>query len=214
VNVISENWIYLLRAAENTVWLSAISIAISLVLGTLIGVLASFRVFPFALINQIGVVLVRGIPLLVILYFVYFSLPLLKVFIDPYPTAIIGLSLYFTFFVSEVVRGTVLSVPRGQIDAARSIGLSFWRRVRLVILPIASRAAIPPLINLAIILVKGTSYASVISVWELTTASSEVAQRTIAPFQVYGFALLIYFVICFGLTSLARYAEARLSFQH
>lgn len=214
MHIIAENWLYLLRAAENTIWLSAISITISLALGTLIGVLAAFRIFPFGLLNQAGVFLVRGIPVLVVLYFIYFSLPLLRIYIDPYPTAIIGLSLYFTFFVSEVIRGTVLSVPRGQIDAAKSIGLSFWRRVRLVILPIASRAAIPPLINLAIILVKGTSYASVISVWELTTASSEVAQRTIAPFQVYGFALFLYFVICFALTSLARYAENRLRFQH
>lgn len=214
MNVIIDNAPYMLKAAENTLWLSAASIAISLLFGTIIGVLAAFRFWPVVVLNQVGVFSVRGIPVLVVLYFIYFSLPLIHIDADPYSTAVIGLSLYFTFFVSEVVRGAVVAIPRGQIDAGKSIGLSFWARVRLVILPIASRAAIPPLINIAIILIKGTSYASVISAWELTTASTEVAQRTIAPFQIYGFALFIYFVICFALTSLARFAERRLQFQH
>lgn len=214
MNIIIDNAPYLLKAAGNTLWLSAVSLGISLVFGTIIGVLAAFRFWPIVILNQIGVYSVRGIPLLVVLYFIYFSLPLIHVDIDPYSTAVIGLSIYFTFFISEVVRGAVVAIPRGQIDAGKSIGLSFWARVRLVILPIASRTAIPPLINVAIILIKGTSYASVISAWELTTASTEVAQRTIAPFQVYGFALFLYFVICFGLTTLARSAERRLGFQH
>jgi polar amino acid transport system permease protein len=214
MHVIAENWPYLVRAALETVWLSAVSIAISLLLGTPIGVLSAFGVRAVAVLNQAGVLLVRGIPVLVALYFTFFSLPLLGIYIDAYSTAVIALSLYFTFFVSEIVRGTVTSVPRGQIDAGKSIGLSFWARARLVILPIASRAALPPLINVAITVVKATSYASVISAWELASASNEVAQRTVAPFQIYGLTLFLYFVICFALTSMARRVEARLAFRH
>jgi His/Glu/Gln/Arg/opine family amino acid ABC transporter permease subunit len=214
MNLIVENFPYLAKAALETVWLSAVSIAISIALGTPIGVLAAFGVRPIIVLNQIGVLLVRGIPVLVIIYFTFFSLPLIKVFIDPYSTAVIALSGYFTFFVSEIVRGTVASVPRGQIDAGKSIGLSFWRRARLIVLPIASRAALPPLINVCITVVKATSYATVISAWELATASNEVAQRTVAPFQIYGVALFLYFVICFALTRLAGLAEARLAFKH
>lgn len=214
MHVIADNWQYLVRGAVQTVWLSAVSIAISVVLGTIVGTLAAFRVRPVVILNQIGVLLVRGIPVLVVLYFTFFSLPLLKIYIDPYSTAVIALSAYFTFFVSEIVRGTVASVPRGQVDAGKSIGLGFWSRARLIVLPIASRAALPPLINVSITIVKATSYASVISAWELASAASEVAQRTVAPFQIYGLALAIYFVICFALTSLARRAEARLQFRY
>lgn len=214
MNIIIENFPYLAKAAFGTVWLSAVSIAISVAIGTPIGMLAAFRVRPVMALNQMGVLLVRGIPVLVILYFTYFSLPLIKVFIDPYSTAVIALSAYFTFFVSEIVRGTVASVPRGQIDAGKSLGLSFWRRARLIVLPFASRAALPPLINVAITVVKATSYATVISAWELATASNEVAQRTVAPFQIYGVALFLYFVICFALTRLAGIAERRLAFKH
>src|SRR5579875_3691873 len=139
MHVIADNWPYLTRAALGTLWLSAVSIAVSVALGT-----------------PIGVLLVRGIPVLVVLYFTFFSLPLIGLYIDAYSTAVIALSLYFTFFVSEVVRGTVASVPRGQIDAAKSIGLSFWSRARLIVLPIASRAALPPLINVSITIVKST----------------------------------------------------------
>ena len=214
MHIILENWPYLTKAALETVWLSAVSIAISLVLGTPIGVLAAFDVKPVVVLNQIGVLLVRGIPVLVIIYFTFFSLPLIGFYIDAYSTAVIALSLYFTFFVSEVVRGPVAAVPRGQIDAGKSIGLSFWKRTRLIVLPIASRAALPPLINVSITVVKATAYASVISAWELASASNEVAQRTVAPFQVYGFALFLYFLICFALTRLAGVAENRLSFKH
>lgn len=214
MHVIADNWQYLVRAGVQTVWLSAVSIAISMVCGTFIGVLAGFRVRAVVIFNQIGVLLVRGIPVLVVIYFLFFSLPLLRVYIDAYSTAVLALSAYFTFFVSEIVRGTVASVPRGQVDAGKSIGLGFWARARLIILPFASRAALPPLINVCITVIKATSYASVISAWELATASTEVAQRTVAPFQVYGFALLIYFVICFALTRLAARAEARLAFKY
>ena len=213
MHAITDNLPYLLRAAVNTLWLSAVSIAISVTLGTLIGVAAAFRVRVVAILNQLCVIVVRGVPLLVILYGMYYGLPSLGWRIDADGTAIVGLSLYFTFFVSEVVRGAVLAVPREQVNAAKSIGLSFWQRVWLVILPQASRSALPPLINLGVILVKGTSYASVISVWELASASTEIAQQTIAPFQVYGFSLLLYFVICFLLTQAGRSAEAKLHYK-
>jgi len=214
MHVIAENWPYLTKAALETIWLSVVSIAISVTLGTPIGVLSAFGVKPVVVLNQIGVLLVRGIPVLVVLYFMFFSLPLIKLYIDAYSTAVISLSLYFTFFVSEVVRGAVAAVPRGQIEAGKSIGLSFWERALLIVLPIASRAALPPLINVSITVVKATAYASVISAWELASASSEVAQRTVAPFQVYGFALFLYFLICFALTRLASVAENKLAFKH
>ncbi|HVA37016.1 MAG TPA: amino acid ABC transporter permease [Candidatus Dormibacteraeota bacterium] len=211
MHVIADNWPYLLRAAVNTLWMAAVSIAVSTVAGMLFGIGCAVGVRVVRVVNAVAVWIVRGVPLLVVLFVVYYSLP---ADLSPYVAAIVALSFYFTFFVSEVVRGAIQAIPRGQVEAAKSVGLSFWQRMRLVILPQAVRAAVPPLMNLWVILVKGTAYASVISAWELTTASTEVAQRTVAPFPVYGFAMLVYFFICFALTRIGRAAEARLRYQH
>ncbi|MGH7706349.1 MAG: amino acid ABC transporter permease [Vulcanimicrobiaceae bacterium] len=211
MHVIIDNWAYLARAAVNTLWISVVCIAISTVFGAFFGVAAAYHIRVLDQINRACVWVVRGVPLLVVLFAGYFSMP---PSVSPYVTAVATLSAYFTFFISEVVRGTVAAVPRGQLEAAKSVGLSFWKRVWLVVLPQALRTALPPVINVWVVLVKGTAYASVISVWELTTASSEVAQRTVEPFQVYGFTILIYFIICFPMTQLGRIAEARFHFKH
>src|SRR5579872_7513514 len=121
MEVVVQNAAYLLKAALNTVWLSLTSMAVSLALGTLIGVLTAYRVKVVVVLNAVGVTIVRGVPLLVALYFSYYTLPLLHLNVDAYSTAVIGLSMYFTFFVSEVIRGAVESIPRGQIDAAKAI---------------------------------------------------------------------------------------------
>src|SRR5579872_2423740 len=194
-----DDLLYLLRASLNTLALSLISIGISTLLGVLIGVVCAFRVPIIPILNAIFVGFVRGVPLLVVIFAIYYSAPAFGIDIDPFAAAVTGLSFYFTFFVSEIVRGAVGAVPRGQFDAAYSLGLTFWQRARLVILPQALRSALPPMINTWLILVKGSAFASVIGVWELTTASTELAQRTVAPFQVYGASMLIYFAICFTL---------------
>lgn len=214
MHVIAENWLYLARAAVNSASLAVLCIVVSTTLGVFIGVASSLRWRLIEGLTFLFVVIVRGVPLLVVLFTIYYSLPTFGWYIDPYPAAVIGLSFYFTFFISEVVRGAINAIPRGQVEAAKSLGLSFWKRACYVILPQALRAALPPIINLWVILVKGTSYASVISVWELTLASREVAQRTVAPFQIFGLAMLIYFVICFLLTRLGSYAEARFYYKH
>ncbi len=207
MHVIAANWQYLLRASVNTLWLAVSGILISTALGTLVGVGCAVGVRAARYLNMVGVGIVRGVPLIVMLFLMYYSLP---ADISPYLAALVALSFYFTFFISEVIRGAILAIPLGQMEAAKSIGLTFWKRMWLVILPQAFRSAIPPLMNLWIVLIKGTTYASVIGVWELMTASTEVSQRTDAPFQVYGFDLVMFFVICYALTRIGRVAEARL----
>lgn len=208
-----DDLLYLLRASLSTLALSLISISVSTVLGVLIGVACAFRVPIIPVFNTICVGFVRGVPLLVVIFAIYYSAPAFGFDIDPFAAAVVGLSFYFTFFASEIIRGAIAGVPRGQFDAANSIGLSFWQRARLVILPQALRSALPPMINTWLILVKGSAFASVIGVWELTTASTELAQRTVAPFQVYGASMMIYFAICFALARCGSFAEKRLRFQ-
>ena len=120
------------------------------------------------------------------------------------------MSLYFGAFMSEVFRAALASVPRGQWDAGRALGMHGRWLMGIVIVPQALRLAGPPFINTCIQLVKGTSLVSVIGLTELTLAGREVVERTLAPFQVFGGVALIYLVICYSLSLCGKALETRL----
>lgn len=212
MHVLVANLPYLMRAAVQTVILAIIAIAGSTVIGVVLGALA---VVAGRVVRGVLFVLsfvVRGIPLLVLLFLIYFGLPAFKIYIPNLTAAAAGLIFYFSFFVAEAVRGAILAVPRSQTESAVALGLNRYKRLRFVILPQALRTAIPPTMNIWVILVKGTSYASIISVWELTLASKEVVERTLAPFQIFAVAMVTYFVICFALTRIGDRIERSLSY--
>lgn len=185
---------------------------IAFVLGLLIALtVALVRIVPrkslwhkvLYMIARIYVSAIRGTPMLVQLFIIFYGLPSVGIKLDPFPTAIIAFSLNVGAYASETVRAAILSIPKGQWEAGTSVGLSYAQTFRYVILPQAFRVSIPPLSNTFISLVKETSLASLVLVTELFKEAQIVAARTYEFMLVYIEAAIIYWVICL-LLSLAQ----------
>jgi polar amino acid transport system permease protein len=200
---------YLFRGAGMTLLMAGASVVPATLLGI---VLALVHVFGRRLARsalQAYLFIIRGIPLLVLLTFVYYLLPLTGIDLPPFWGVVVVMSLYYAAFMSEVFRAGIESLPQAQWDAARSLGMTRHLMLRIVIFPQALRLAAPPFVSLCVNLVKATSLVSIVGLWELTMASREVVERTLAPFQIFIGAALIYFVICYTLALYGRYLERR-----
>ena len=153
---------------------------------------------------------VRGTPLLVQLFVIFYGLPSIGVVIDPWPSAIIAFSINVGGYAAEVIRAAILSVPKGQWEAAYMIGMSRRLALRRTILPQAARVSVPPLSNTFISLVKDTSLASLILVTELFRRAQEIAAFSQEFMLLYLEAALVYWVICLGLSFVQSSLEKRL----
>jgi len=212
--VLIENFWYLVRGAGFTVLLSIATVIPSTVIGVLTALL---RIFGGPLLRRLmGVYLyiVRGVPLLVLLFFMYFVLPFSGIDLPPVLGGILVMSIYFGAFMSEVFRAAILSLPKAQWDAARSLGMPRSLMLRIVIFPQVFRVVAPPFVNTCVLLIKSTSLVSIISMWELTLAGREVAERTFAPLQIFGGVAALYFVLCYSLSRYGLYLEERTRFVH
>src|SRR5437867_12384326 len=210
VQVVVQTLPYLLRGTLSTVAIAAAVIVVGTAGGVALGLL---RFAPWRGVGAVVawlVELVRAVPLLLLLFFIFFGLPALAIRIPTFPAAVLAMSLWMAANTAEVVRGGVQSIPRGQYEAARSLGLGWLRTLRFVILPQAMRRMLPPFVGLCTILVKDTSLAAIIGVFELTRAAQETIERTLRSFEIYGAAAVIYFALCFPLTRLAARLELRL----
>ncbi len=161
-------------------------------------------------IARIYVSAIRGTPLLVQLFIIFYGLPTIGIIIDPFPSAIIGFSLNVGAYASEIIRAAILSIPKGQWEAGYSIGMSYPQTLKRIILPQASRVSIPPLSNTFISLVKDTSLASMILVTEMFRRAQEIAATNYEFLLLYMQAALIYWVICFLLSIAQGRIEKRL----
>jgi His/Glu/Gln/Arg/opine family amino acid ABC transporter permease subunit len=177
----SEYWQLIGQGTLLTLWLTAASALLSLLIGTLIGVL---RVTPVALLRTLAfnyTEFFHNIPLLTVLFFIYFGLPNTGLRLNAVTGAIWGLGLYTAAYVAEVMRAGLSTLSKGDILAARALGLSFFQTLRYVQLPQALRTIMPPLGALLIALLKNTSLAGAISVPELLSQAGFVGNRTFNP---------------------------------
>jgi polar amino acid transport system permease protein len=154
--------------------------------------------------------LFQGTPLLIQLFLCFFGLALVGLDLPPLAAAAVALTLYAAAFLSEIWRGAVDSVPRGQWEAARSLALSWPQQLRLVILPQALRVAIAPTVGFLVQVVKGTALASVIGFVELTKAGSMISNATFKPFVVFSCVALLYFALCFPVSLYAKNLERKI----
>lgn len=200
---------YLIEAATRTVMLSAVVIVVSTAVGLVGGVVS----VVFGAIAQVVVLalvyVLRGVPILVQLFLVYFGLPFFGIRVSPYVVAVIAISLHMGALMTEVFRGSLLALPRSQAEGGLALGMTPLMLMREVLLPQALRVALPPYVSLIPVTVKATALASVISIWELTLASKEIANRTLDTFEVFGIAFVMYFVICYPFTWLGRRFERK-----
>jgi len=193
-----------------TIPLTALSFVLGLSLALVVALMRLSKVGPVSALARAYVSVIRGTPLLLQLFIVFYGLPSFGLTIDPFPSAVIALTLNVAAYASEVVRASILAVPRGQWEAASSIGMDHRTTLRRVVLPQASRVAVPPLSNTLISLVKDTSLASTILVTELLRKAQEIAAPTFQFFTLYAVAAIYYWVVCLGLSVLQTRTEERL----
>jgi polar amino acid transport system permease protein len=154
----------------------------------------------------------RGVPLVMVIFWFWFILPVvLRIPLPEYGIALAAFVVFEAAYLGEIVRAGIQSVPRGQIDAAASIGLSSAQTMRHVVLPQALRNMIPALVTQFIVLFKDTSLASIIGYVDLTKAAQIVNNREIRPFELYIFIAVVYWLCTYAMSRYARYLERRLA---
>lgn len=208
------DWQDLMPLAEGA-WLTIQLCAVSGILGVIFGlVLGIARTSPSRTARWISTVYiscVRGIPVLVIIFFVFFGIPLLFPGLEPdkFSSAVIALTCFAGAYVAEIVRGSIEAVAKGQSEAADALGLDYWRKLRYVILPQAVKIMVPPGIGFLIGLVKDSSLVTVTGLLELTHAGNVVTNLTGDPIKTFLVVAAMYFVICYGISRLGRLYEKR-----
>ena len=217
-DVVFNNFEYLLVGAwpngplgglALTIYLALLGIFFAFWLGLALGLmrLSDKKIFRWSATIYIEVL--RGIPLLMVLFWMYFLLPILVNRVMPeIQSAIIAFTLFTAAYIAEIVRAGVLSLPRGQMEAARGSGLSHYQTMLYVILPQALRNMIPSFVNQFVSLTKDTSLAYVIGITELTRTATQIDNRTVvASAELYLTIGVMYFIICWTLTAISRKIE-------
>ncbi|MGQ8630303.1 amino acid ABC transporter permease [Agrobacterium sp. DKPNP3] len=194
-----------------TIPLTLLSFALGLTLGLLTAVARLFGPAPISALARFYVWIIRGTPLLVQLFVIFYGLPSIGVLLDAFPAALIGFTLNVGAYTSEIIRAAITSVPKGQWEAAYSTGMNWQQAMRRTILPQAARVSVPPLSNTFISLVKDTSLAAAITVPELFQAAQRIVATTYEPLILYIQAALMYLVLSSVLSALQSRLEVRFS---
>lgn len=200
----------LLKGILRTVQVSFLSLLLGSLIGLAVGLgrTSGLRLLSWPLVAYVS--LARGTPFLVQLFVIFYVLPEYGLELEPMPAAITGLTLYAGAYIGEIVRAGIESIPRGQMEAAASLGLGYAQRMRYVILPQAIRLMIPPLVGQYVLLIKDTSVISVIGVTEVTRYGWEIVQRVPKGLLIFGWVAALYFAVCYPLLLLSAFVERRL----
>ncbi len=208
-DVVAANLSYLLQGLRFTSILGITVMALALPLGIIVGLLRS-RVGGLIFWGATAFVeLFRDTPLIMQMFFIFFGLPALNIRLNPLLAATLAMTFFAAANAAEIVRGAIQSIPRGQMEAARSLGFSYLQSMVLIILPQAVRRMIPPMMGLFTTVIKDTSLAAIINVFELTTAARQIIERTLASFEIWIFAAGLYFLICYPISVLSQRLERR-----
>ena len=190
--------------------LTLLSFVLGLTLGLVVALIRLFAAWPFTAVVRFYVWIIRGTPLLVQLFLIFYGLPSVGILLDAFTAAVIGFTLNIGAYTSEIIRAAISSVAKGQWEASFSIGMSWGQTMRRTILPQAARVAVPPLSNTFISLIKDTSLAAAITVPELFQAAQRIVATTYEPLILYVEAALIYLAISSVLSALQARLETRL----
>lgn len=212
IQIVLDSLLPLLKAGVAfTIPLALISFALGLILAILT---ALARLSPWVLprlIARFYVWVIRGTPLLVQLFIIFYGLPAIGVVLDPFIAATIGFTLSVGAYSSEIVRAAIQSIHKGQWEAAYSVGMTRGQALRRVILPQAARVSVPPLSNSFISLIKDTSLAATITYTEMFRTAQQITATTYEPLLIYCVAGLVYLLFSSVLSALQNYLEKRLS---
>jgi polar amino acid transport system permease protein len=193
-----------------TLKISLVAGVLACIIGFTLGLAALSHVRALRWIIAAYVDFVRGTPLLIQVFLVFFALPVVGIRFDEIWAGIIALAFNTSAYIAETVRGGVGSVERGQTEAAKSIGMFRWQILTYILLPQALRPMVPPLTNELISMTKNTSLLSVISVYELTRAGQAIISVHFVPFEIYLLLALYYYALIKALSYLSRWVENRM----
>jgi polar amino acid transport system permease protein len=200
----------LLLGAGVTLQITLLSVGFGLLIGLFVGMARLSVFWPLRTAARVYVDFVRGTPLLVQIFLTYFALPIVTGHrIDPFVAAITACSINSGAYVAEIVRAGIQSIDKGQMEAARSLGMTFPQAMRFVILPQAIKRVIPPLGNEFIAMLKDSSLVSVIGFEELTRRGQLIIARTYGSFEIWMSVAVIYMVMTFTISRLVDWAERR-----
>jgi|tagenome__1003787_1003787.scaffolds.fasta_scaffold20886825_2 His/Glu/Gln/Arg/opine family amino acid ABC transporter permease subunit len=196
-DVVGQYWQVFLKGLGLTIFLTLVTmvLATALAIPLALGRLSQVRLVRWP--ANVFVEFMRATPLILQLIYIYYVLPSAGIKLDPLTAAITGLSLHYSAYLSEVFRGGIQSIQKGQSEAALSLGLSRWLAFRKVILPQATRVVLPTLGNYLISLFKDTSLASVVTVQELMFSGQIIAARNFQYFTIYTVTAILYFAVCY-----------------
>lgn len=200
----------LMEAAKVTVAIGVLSFGIALLVAVGVGVARSVGLplwvrLPLAVYVEVF----RGTPLLIQLFLIYYGLPTFGIVLDPIPAAVIGLSLNSAAYMSEVVRAAILSVEKGQYEAAYSLGYTHGQTYVSIVFPQAFRIALPTFMNYFSTMIKETSLVSVLSIAEITRVGNHIYARTLSPFEIFITIGALYFAMTYTLVLLSKWLEKR-----
>ncbi len=202
--IISKYGGLLLRAMGQTLLLALLSLFFASIIGVLVGLMSVVRNKVLNIIALVFVNIVRGVPMIVLAYFVYFGVPY-------FMNNMLGLQVTLTALQAGVIWGGIESVDPGQMEAARSLGLPYGKAMRKVVLPQAIRTMIPSIINQFIITLKDTSILSVIGFPELVNTAKNVVANTFMSFQTWGVVAIMYLIIILALSRVAKIVEKKMN---
>lgn len=209
--VIDSFWPLLKAGVLYTIPLSVITFVLGLLLAIVTALVRMYAWAPFRLVADFYVWIIRGTPLLVQLFIIFFGLPMVGLTLDAFPSAIIGFSLSVGAYGSEIVRAAIVSVQKGQWEAAYSLGMTRLQALRRIVLPQAARVSVPPLGNSFIGLVKDTSLAAVITFAEMFRRAQQIVATTYEPLLIYCEVAVIYLLFSTVLSVLQNLSERYLA---
>lgn len=201
----------LLLGAWTTIWITFVSMGLALTLGLIIALARLSTFAPSRWLAKAYVDFLRGTPLLLQLFYIYYVLPYVGIKMPAIVAGILGLSLNYAAYLSEVYRTSIQAVDKGQVEAARTVGLRPLQILALVVMPQAMRIAIPPLGNYFIALFKDTALVAIISVKELMFTADQLASTTYQYVAIYTLAFALYFSISYPASLLVMRLERRMS---
>ncbi|MBO0906135.1 amino acid ABC transporter permease [Jiella sonneratiae] len=201
--------LFIVEAIRWTLALSAVAFAGGAIGGLIVALCRVSSVAPLRYLALGYIRLFQGTPLLMQLFLVYFGLNIFGAGINPWLAASLALTLHASAFLGEIWRGCIEAVPSGQSEAAWALGLGYVDRMKSIVLPQAAKIAVAPTVGFLVQLIKGTSLASIIGFVELTRAGQIINNATFVPFKVFGLVAILYFVLCWPLSLVARWTERR-----
>jgi len=209
--VLDSFWKILKPGLLMTIPLTALSFAFALVIAIAVALVQFANIPILKQIMRFYIWAIRGTPVLVQLYVVFYGLPKLGVLIDPFPAAVLVFSINEGAYCAETIRAALESVPRGQLEAGECVGMSYLQVIRRIVLPQAMRTAFPTLSNSLIGMVKDTSLAANITVTEMFMQTQRIVARTYEPLVLYIEVGFIYLIFCTVLTRVQAFGEKRLN---